>query len=169
MSCKRWEAREGRHHSQVLCPWGLWLRPRTCPGGVHPPRLPANCRPVGRPRAPPRQGRRKEEAWVRCLQETEAKPAAASVCSESQAGISSGEDARLCGPCASGLLAFFWRLYFFVVVKSFFFFFFYKLHPSISSNKEFVHTLDQALVPFRKLVISSSKCSVPWMDAGLDF
>ena len=121
VSCKRWEAGEGRHHSQALCPWGLWLRPRTCPGGAHPPGLPASCHPVGRPRAPPRQGRTKEEAWVQCLQETEAKPAASSLCSESQAGIPSGEDARLCGPCASELLASFWRLYF-IVLKSLFFF-----------------------------------------------
>ena len=122
VSCKWWEGGEGRHHSQTLCPRGLWLWPRTCSGGAHPPGLPGSCCRVGRPRAPPRQGRRKEAAWVRCLQETEAKPTASSMCSESQAGISSGEEARLCGPCASGLLAFFWRLYFFIVLKRFFFF-----------------------------------------------
>ena len=75
-----------------------------------------------------------------------------------------GEDARLCGPRVSGLLVFFWRLYL-TVLKISFFFFFYKLHHSISSNKEnkeFVHMLDQALVPFRKLFISSN-CSVPQM------
>ena len=33
MSCKRWEAGEGRRHGQVLCPRGLWLWPRTFPGG----------------------------------------------------------------------------------------------------------------------------------------
>ena len=67
-------------------------------------------------------------------------------------------------------VSFLWRLYFFIVLKrSLKKFFFYKLHPSISSNKEFVHTLDQALVPFKKLVISSSKCSIPQVDTGLDF
>ena len=69
---------------------------------------------------------------------------------------------------ASGLSVSFWRLYFFIVLKISFFFF-YKHYPSISSTEESVHTLDQALVPFRKLVICSSKCSIPWMDAGLDF
>ena len=53
----------------------------------------------------------------------------------------SGEDARLCGPRASGLLVFFGSLYF-IVLKRFCFVLF--LQTLVSSNKGFVHTLDQA-------------------------
>lgn len=96
VSHKRWEAWEGRHHSQVLCPWGLWLWPRTCPGefilqgcsqktaalwedpGHHPGRA---------------GGRRKPGSGVsRKLRQSPQHP----LCSESQAGIPSDEDARLC-------------------------------------------------------------------------
>ena len=90
MSCKRWEAGEGKRHSQGLCPRGLWLWPSTCRGGAHPSGLPKSCCPVGRPRVPPRQGRRQQAARARCLQETEATPTVSSLCSESQAGFTFG-------------------------------------------------------------------------------
>ena len=41
----------------------------------------------GKPRAPPRQGRRQEGAWVQCLHQIQANRAAPSLCSESQAGV----------------------------------------------------------------------------------
>lgn len=77
-------------------------------------------------------GRRKPGSGVsRKLRQSPQHP----LCSESQAGIPSDEDARLCGPCASGLLAFFWRLYFFIVLKSLGFFLFFLQTPSFYQFK----------------------------------
>lgn len=165
--CKRWEVAEGRRHPQALCPQGLWLWPRTCPRRAHPPGLPASCCPVGRPRAPPRQGRRQEAAWIsRKLRQSSQHPLSV---------LKKPGWNHLWVRMPGSVDACFWAVSFVLKAllhsaeKIYIFFFFYKLHPSVSSSKEFVHTLDQALVPFRKLVISSSKCSVPQMDAGLDF
>ena len=165
LSCKRWEAGKGSRHRQALCPPGLWLWPSSCPGEAYPVGLQEAATLWGDPGHRP--GRRQEAAWVRCLQETEAKPAASSVLRKPGWN-------HLWVRMPGSVDACFWAVSFLLEALLLhsaenIFFFFYKHYPSISSTKESVHTLDQALVPFRKLVICSSKCSIPWMDAGLDF